>query len=407
MADFRPPRSTLVPALLVGVLAFGAVLTGLLPLVMPFGFAAGGVLETGQVEPERWWPGIVAAPGLYGLASRKWSRWRRRWWLAALFATMTAAILLFVHQASSGQTRRPDVMSRTEKPLTVGVVTALPLFWPEGEAVGGIVNGAREGGMPPVTGHEAHAIDQVDALALRGMDALLIAQPRLFRPEELVAVDEWVRGGGRALIFADPLLVWPSDLPPGDPRRPPLTSLLDPLLAHWGLRLEPVRTGRTGIDRKMLATGHVVMLAAASRFSPVAGGEGRARCRLAERGLMALCRVGRGEARLVADADLLDDRLWLADRRRPRRPETWSADIPALVDAWLDRPLRDASGAPRRVVDEAALIAAMRAAIFAILLGTGLGWVGAIFRERQIMSQNGKDRRNRGGTEFGGEKKIR
>jgi len=383
------------PAVLAMLLALGAVLAGLLPLAMPGGLAAGGVLETGQAEPARWWLGMTGAAALYLLVSRKWNRASRLWWLAVLIAAMTAGVYAFAHVASSDQPRGvPEGRVTAERgapPLT-GVLTALPLFWPEGRGVDEIVAGARNGGgIAPVTRHPMRAIDHLDAAALRGIDSLLVAQPRLLQPEELVVLDHWISAGGRALIFADPLLVWPGDLPPGDPRRAPLTSLLDPLLAHWGLRLEPAAPEARGIERRMLGTGHVVILARASRFTSISRGARQTHCRLTEGGLMALCRAGRGQVRLIADADLLDERLWLADPYHPGRSEAWSADIPALVDAWLTRPLEDpAAAAPRRVAGEAALVPAMRAALAAIFLAGVLGWAVPALARRQSLSRNGK-----------------
>ncbi len=397
----------LAPAALVGLLALGAVLAGLLPLAVPMGFAAGGVLETGQVEPMRWWLGALAAVIAYVPISWQWSRWRRLGWLVALVMMIAGAVLAFAYVASSGQHRVVAGGSGADEALRVGAVTALPLFWPEGKGIGELLAGVGEGGPAPVTSHKVRAIDHVDATTLAGLDALLIAQPRLFRPEELVALDHWIGEGGRALIFADPLLLWPSVLPPGDPRRPPLTSLLDPLLAHWGVRLEPARRDAAGVERRMLDSGHVMLLAGASRFTVVDSGERRARCALAGRGLMALCRVGRGEVRLVADADLLDERLWLADPRHPHRPETWSADIPVLVDAWLARPLQDpAVAAPLRATTEAALTRAMRAALLALLLGVGLSSAASVLAGQGLLYRNGMGGGNGKGTKFRGERKT-
>ena len=67
---------------------------------------------------------------------------------------------------------------------------------------------------------------------------LLMAQPLAQTAENLVALDDWVRGGGRVVILADPLLEWPSKRPLGDPLRPPPMFADTGLLGHWGLRLD-------------------------------------------------------------------------------------------------------------------------------------------------------------------------
>ncbi|OYW87726.1 MAG: hypothetical protein B7Z20_04430, partial [Sphingobium sp. 32-64-5] len=139
---------------------------------------------------------------------------------------------------------------------------------------------------------------------------------------------------------------------------------------------EPAAHGATmmATDRRLLKSGHAVLLAGASRFTLT--GKGRD-CALVEQGLMALCRIGKGRVRLVADADLIDERLWLADPRWPDRPEAWSADIPSLLDGWLVDPLGGgAMSPPRRIADEVALVRAMRGGILAILIWAGLGWAG-------------------------------
>ena len=65
-----------------------------------------------------------------------------------------------------------------------------------------------------------------------------MAQPLGQAPEDLFALDNWVRSGGRMLLLADPLLEWPSERPLGDPLRPPPTFVDTGLLGHWGLRLD-------------------------------------------------------------------------------------------------------------------------------------------------------------------------
>ena len=69
---------------------------------------------------------------------------------------------------------------------------------------------------------------------------------------------------------------------------------------------------------------------------------------------------------LLGDADLIDDRLWLADPARPLDPRVWSADTPARIAQWLGAAIPD----DRRWMREGAdVVAALRWAILA-----GLGW---------------------------------
>ena len=71
-----------------------------------------------------------------------------------------------------------------------------------------------------------------------------MAQPLAQPAEDLVALDDWVRGGGRVLLLADPMLEWPSKRPLGDPLRPPPMFMDTGLLAHWGLAARRARRAR-------------------------------------------------------------------------------------------------------------------------------------------------------------------
>jgi hypothetical protein len=124
---------------------------------------------------------------------------------------------------------------------------------------------------------------------------LLMAQPNAQTAENLVALDAWVRRGGRVLLLADPLLEWPSQRPLGDPLRPPLMFADTGLLAHWGLRLDA--PDARGPRHEKLGNADVLTV------SPglLTGG-----CPISADRLVARCSVGQGRATIVADADLLD-----------------------------------------------------------------------------------------------------
>jgi hypothetical protein len=122
-----------------------------------------------------------------------------------------------------------------------------------------------------------------------------MAQPRAQPAEDLVALDDWVRKGGRVLILADPLLEWPSERPLGDPLRPPPMFADTGLLAHWGLRLDA--PDERGPQRRELAGRQIVAVSPGSLFG---------RCEVSRDRLVAHCRIGRGRATIVADADFLN-----------------------------------------------------------------------------------------------------
>ena len=122
-----------------------------------------------------------------------------------------------------------------------------------------------------------------------------MAQPRAQAPDNLVALDHWVRTGGRLVLLADPLLEWPSKLPLGSPARPPPMFVDTGLLAHWGLRLEPP-------DER----GPAIRKLAGSRIVTVSPGALFGKCLISSDRLVARCHIGNGEAIVVADADFLN-----------------------------------------------------------------------------------------------------
>lgn len=124
---------------------------------------------------------------------------------------------------------------------------------------------------------------------------LLMAHPLAQPAEDLVALDQWVRGGGRVLLLADPMLEWPSKRPLGDLLRPPPMFMDTGLLARWGVRLDA--PDRRGPKAARLAGFKVVT---------VSPGHLSGRCSISSDRLVAECAVGHGRAIIVADADFLD-----------------------------------------------------------------------------------------------------
>ncbi|WP_165356465.1 hypothetical protein [Sphingosinicella sp. BN140058] len=205
------------------------------------------------------------------------------------------------------------------------LMTALPIVWGEG--------GAFDPKSRPALAYTAlkeeftiRPIDTLDARTLSGAGLLLLAQPRWLAPHELAALDGWVRRGGRLLVLTDPQLVWPSDLPIGDVRRPPPLGLLGPLLDHWGVTLAPGAGGRVAVDAPgRLVLDHPGRLIAAAPA-----------CRTI-RPYWAECRLGAGHVQLIADADLLRDDLWTVPGEGGDARHRRSADTPLVIADLLDR----------------------------------------------------------------------
>lgn len=207
---------------------------------------------------------------------------------------------------------------------TVDILTALPLFWGEGDVADVLQGSARRSPLVDALGRKwvLRPIDVARRAQLSKVEHLLIIQPQALAPDELVEIDRWVRRGGRALILADPALNWPSSLPQGDPRRPPVAALLDPLFAHWGLKLVPW-VGLSPVAEQLQGVGVVL-------DAPGAWEVTGSKCE-AETLRIARCTIGKGEVLLVADVDFA----------HPRWAQTTSARNYEALDALMARLWRD------------------------------------------------------------------
>lgn len=214
------------------------------------------------------------------------ARGRALFFIITALAASAFAIATIRREQATLQPRKPG-----ERPSLL-LVTSLPLLFGEGFSLKGATSPAFE---RLETRYRVTPISVTDSAELAKGRLLLMAHPLPQTAENLVALDDWVRGGGHLLLFADPMLEWPSKLPLGDPLRPPPMFMDTGLLAHWGLRLDaPDRRGP--VERKL------------GDFEIVAVSPGRlvGGCEISPDALVARCRVGKGEATIVADADILN-----------------------------------------------------------------------------------------------------
>jgi hypothetical protein len=125
-------------------------------------------------------------------------------------------------------------------------------------------------------------------------------------------------------------LFWPSELALGDIRRPPAIGLLGPLLTHWGLQLEPPQDRKAVVAHPGPGKRRLAMFAP-GRFASSGGS-----CVVDPLGHLARCKLGKGQAILLADADMMHDRLWVG--RGPDGAERHAriSDNPLLIADWLD-----------------------------------------------------------------------
>ena len=172
----------------------------------------------------------------------------------AIIVASSITVAIF---ASRGPTPLPARPAK-QRP-TLLLLTSLPLVFGEDLSV-------EHNGSPALKALEERynvlSISVTDPAELAKGRLLMMAQPLAQPAEDLVALDQWVHRGGRVLLFADPMLEWPSNRPLGDPLRPPPMFMDTGLLAHWGLRLDaPDKrgAGRAAVvaDADLLDTGQL------------------------------------------------------------------------------------------------------------------------------------------------------
>ena len=215
------------------------------------------------------------------------ARTRARVTIAAILIGAAAVAFGFSDQTSRPLPPRPAA----ERP-TLLLLTSLPLVFGEQFSLEG-------GGSPALkalaTRYRVMPISVTDEKDLAKGGLLLMAHPLAQPAEDLVALDNWVRQGGRVMLLADPMLEWPSERPLGDPLRSPPMFMDTGLLGHWGLRLD-APDERGPVPRELggyrIVTGSPGLLY---------GG-----CDISRDRLVAHCGIGKGRATIVADADLLD-----------------------------------------------------------------------------------------------------
>ncbi len=233
----------------------------------------------------RWRPRVRLLPWLAGLL------------LVAAWFGAGHVLLSILYRPAIAAAGSPAVM----------MLTGLPLRWSGANGIAAMIAAGTQDDPALARLEAAGPVTLVDSLVDRVPPpggALLIAHPRALAPQELVAIDAFIRGGGRAVILADALSAWPARYPLGDPRNPPITSLLTPMLDHWGVALAAAPGGE-GKPLRVDVDGSRLNLFSAGRFDRLPSD-----CQSFADRHIARCRVGDGEAWLVGDADLLFKPAW-------------------------------------------------------------------------------------------------
>jgi hypothetical protein len=222
-------------------------------------------------------------------------------WAAALCALLLIVALTWMYRgAADGVPQR-----------RIAVMSSISLQWGEAE-LGAVAKGdAKPDPLVPQLAAfgQIEFVDSIARLQAAKPQIAILIQPRALSPDELVRLDSWVRAGGRLLLFADPALHWPSGLPIGDPARPLFTSMLSPILAHWGLELAlPMDATEETIEFDYKDTR--LAMASPGIWQSARAADSDGNCSIDADNRVAECRPGKGQAVLIADADMLHQEIW-------------------------------------------------------------------------------------------------
>ncbi|TCD06187.1 hypothetical protein EYB45_00090 [Erythrobacteraceae bacterium CFH 75059] len=192
----------------------------------------------------------------------------------------------------------------------LGFISGLPIYWGEPDGVADALRGPQETHWARTVLEERHELVPLDRLGddqgvpvseLAGLRHLFIAQPRAITAADNVALDRWVREGGRAILVLDPLVTEHSRYPLGDPRRFNDVALVPPVVARWGLAMVIPDNQQDAVT-----VGHASLPLDQHAEWRVLDGGGDRPCTIGAGGVLAICRVGEGRVLLVADTAFMD-----------------------------------------------------------------------------------------------------
>jgi hypothetical protein len=262
------------------------------------------------------------------LVQRCGTSWQGGGWRGRAGALLLPVVAIFSWQAATTYALEQAYSRATDSDTTsrVAVLTSLPIAPTLAIAADNVSTDLRRSALP----RNVRFVDSVDSAILGRIEVLILAHPNALTPESLVIIDRWVRGGGRVLVLADGYSSWPTGHGVGDPRNPPITSLLTPLLTYWRIELDApdgMAMTPTVIDdnRERLSLPSPGTLRIANPA-----------CAVDPQRLIARCPIDRGQATIVADADWLHPDSWRGPNGRTSAMG-WIAGNPLWLDAEIAR----------------------------------------------------------------------
>ena len=242
-------------------------------------------------------------------------------------------------QADAAHNASPDASPEREP---VALMTSLPLYWPIDADLASLASGEATVPWPRVFLDPRYTLVPLDTLSviaplssdglptdpLEGVARLAIVQPRGLSPADNVALDRWVRSGGRLLLALDPVLTGHYELPLGDPRLPSFTALIPPVVARWGLAIRFDDRARDASRAVSLPGGQELLFRRPGEIYALPGGAGG--CALQDPAPIVQCALGKGRVTLVADAAVFEHReLAGSNGQRLRALMAFAFDAPA------------------------------------------------------------------------------
>ena len=214
-----------------------------------------------------------------------------------LLVTVGAVLLALLGWQMFGSKSAQPQRERT------ALFTTLPILWNESADLAGMLKPDQQPHWAKTligAGGQVVPLDILTSSSLKHLQFLVIAQPRPLSPNENVELDAWVRGGGKLLLFADPMLTEETIFALGDKRRPADIVMLDPILKHWGLRLEfDSEDEFTEGPAEMM--GMAIPINVPGRLVAT-----EPHCRAWDPGNLATCAIGKGRVMVLADAAVLE-----------------------------------------------------------------------------------------------------
>lgn len=203
----------------------------------------------------------------------------------------------------------------------IGLMTSLPLYWPEGTGLADLASGRAVSPWQRSAIEQRYTLVPLDTLSpvavpsdaaiadapavdpLADLARMAVIQPRGLSPADNVALDAWVRGGGRLLLVLDPALTGEYAAPLGDPRRPVDNALIPPVVARWGLAISFDEAQAPTVINVTLGEARLPLvwpgrIAITNRTA--------AQCGLLADNAVARCQVGKGQVTLIADAAVFE-----------------------------------------------------------------------------------------------------